>query len=239
MVEVTAFDCAQCGKRCVPGENGVGIRATKFCKQRCKKAWHRCHDSGTSSPALRTHCLRGHEFTPENTITHGGKRKCRTCHRVRHRERSRERRWSDPEYRERENQRERERCSDPEVRERNRERNREYHAAHPEVAERYRRTPKYRESYRRRNRERADRNRQIVVRAKGDHRCQDCGEEFVSSKLHLHHRDPSTKVERVSKMVTYATEAALRAEITKCDILCEPCHWAAHRRMKLAHEDAK
>lgn len=26
-----------------------------------------------------THCLRGHEFTPENTISRGGGRECRTC----------------------------------------------------------------------------------------------------------------------------------------------------------------
>lgn len=30
--------------------------------------------------ARKTHCKRGHEFTPENTIVHcGGKRACRTC----------------------------------------------------------------------------------------------------------------------------------------------------------------
>lgn len=30
--------------------------------------------------ARKTHCIRGHEFTPENTIVHcGGKRACRTC----------------------------------------------------------------------------------------------------------------------------------------------------------------
>lgn len=30
--------------------------------------------------ALKTHCLRGHEFTPENTyVRHTGQRQCRTC----------------------------------------------------------------------------------------------------------------------------------------------------------------
>lgn len=30
--------------------------------------------------AAKTECIRGHEFTPENTIVHcGGKRACRTC----------------------------------------------------------------------------------------------------------------------------------------------------------------
>jgi hypothetical protein len=48
---------------------------------------------GTHSQTKKTHCPRGHEYTPENTYTHvrnrpGGKtsrgRECKTCHRVRH-----------------------------------------------------------------------------------------------------------------------------------------------------------
>ena len=33
----TPFDCAHCGKRCIPGEN-VARHAAKFCGPRCKKA---------------------------------------------------------------------------------------------------------------------------------------------------------------------------------------------------------
>lgn len=33
--------------------------------------------------ATKTHCLRGHEFTPENTIINQGKRYCRECNRLR------------------------------------------------------------------------------------------------------------------------------------------------------------
>lgn len=29
--------------------------------------------------SMKTHCKRGHEFTPENTIRHGGRRECRIC----------------------------------------------------------------------------------------------------------------------------------------------------------------
>jgi hypothetical protein len=32
----------------------------------------------------KTHCIRGHEFTPENTYINKGARYCRECHRVRH-----------------------------------------------------------------------------------------------------------------------------------------------------------
>ncbi|WP_396275717.1 NUMOD4 motif-containing HNH endonuclease [Gordonia sp. AC31] len=31
----------------------------------------------------QTHCIRGHEFTPENTRTGGGRRTCRACERIR------------------------------------------------------------------------------------------------------------------------------------------------------------
>lgn len=36
------FDCAQCGARCVPGEN-VAAHASKFCSLACKSRWHK-HD---------------------------------------------------------------------------------------------------------------------------------------------------------------------------------------------------
>lgn len=38
---------------------------------------------GTHAEASRTHCLRDHEFTPENTREHNGARFCRTCARDR------------------------------------------------------------------------------------------------------------------------------------------------------------
>lgn len=36
----------------------------------------------TAKNALRTHCKRGHEFTPENTIAHPLGRNCRECRRL-------------------------------------------------------------------------------------------------------------------------------------------------------------
>ena len=32
--------------------------------------------------AAKTHCIRGHEFTPENTARHNNGRRCRTCSRA-------------------------------------------------------------------------------------------------------------------------------------------------------------
>lgn len=34
--------------------------------------------------AAKTHCIRGHEFTAENTYIRSGKRQCRICVRLRH-----------------------------------------------------------------------------------------------------------------------------------------------------------
>lgn len=45
---------------------------------------------GQNHNAAKTHCNRGHEYTPENTYTSpnakGGQRRCRTCWRVRYHE---------------------------------------------------------------------------------------------------------------------------------------------------------
>ncbi len=38
--------------------------------------------SPAAQQARQTHCKRGHAFTPENTYRHGGKRRCRQCHKA-------------------------------------------------------------------------------------------------------------------------------------------------------------
>jgi hypothetical protein len=46
------------------------------------------HDAvrhGTHHMARKTHCIHGHEFTPENTVMNGSARGCRTCRRARRR----------------------------------------------------------------------------------------------------------------------------------------------------------
>jgi hypothetical protein len=46
----------------------------------------RADDSPTTQNARKTHCKRGHEFTPENTTVCNGSRYCRACMRRRYRE---------------------------------------------------------------------------------------------------------------------------------------------------------
>lgn len=37
---------------------------------------------GTNAQSRKTHCPRGHEYTPENTLVSGGRRYCRACRKV-------------------------------------------------------------------------------------------------------------------------------------------------------------
>lgn len=41
-----------------------------------------CLPGHIAAKLARTHCTRGHEYTPENTYTFRGYRSCRECHRI-------------------------------------------------------------------------------------------------------------------------------------------------------------
>ena len=53
--------------------------------------------------------------------------------------------------------------------------------------------------------------------------CMRCGYNEDGSKLHLHHRDPSTKLFNISESLTVSPKR-LQEEIDKCDLLCDACH---------------
>ena len=63
-----------------------------------------------------------------------------------------------------------------------------------------------------------------------DKQCLYCGR---SRKLHLHHRDPSTKIHH--RIWTWRQERR-EQEIEKCDVLCPSCHILADWRVR--HPDA-
>jgi hypothetical protein len=69
------------------GTWNVAIEAAGF--QPRRKGW----------PERYSHCKRGHEFTPENTYTRNGERRCRICSNAAHRKRKKERYRTDPDYR--------------------------------------------------------------------------------------------------------------------------------------------
>ena len=70
----------------------------------------------------------------------------------------------------------------------------------------------------REDRKRADLN--VIKEAQG---CMRCGYNEDGSKLHFHHRDPSTKIFGISSALNYSPQR-IQEEIDKCDLLCISCH---------------
>ena len=77
--------------------------------------------------------------------------------------------------------------------------------------------------YKIKNRQREDRRRADINVLKEAQGCMRCGYNEDGSRLHFHHRDPSTKLFSVSLGVTCSPQR-LQAEIDKCDLLCASCH---------------
>ncbi len=72
-------------------------------------------------------------------------------------------------------------------------------------------------------RQRVDRQRaelNVIKEAQG---CMRCGYNEDGSKLHFHHRDPSTKLFEIHNSLTFSPQR-LQEEIDKCDLLCMSCH---------------
>jgi hypothetical protein len=53
--------------------------------------------------------------------------------------------------------------------------------------------------------------------------CADCGGRFAQCLMDFDHRDPTTKVRIVTRMICGSTTRML-AEVAKCDIVCANCH---------------
>jgi hypothetical protein len=54
--------------------------------------------------------------------------------------------------------------------------------------------------------------------------CVDCGSRFHPCALDFDHREPSTKLFTVTRMVGRAATDVILAEVAKCDIVCANCH---------------
>lgn len=53
--------------------------------------------------------------------------------------------------------------------------------------------------------------------------CVDCVKVYPAAVMEFDHRDPTTKIMQVSRLTNYPLDK-LKAEISKCDILCRNCH---------------
>ena len=54
--------------------------------------------------------------------------------------------------------------------------------------------------------------------------CLDCNQKFPHYVLEFDHRDPSTKINTVSRMARGSTWQQTWEEIQKCDVVCSNCH---------------
>lgn len=70
-------------------------------------------------------------------------------------------------------------------------------------------------------------SRAYLLRFKQNSICA-CGESNPAC-LELHHRDPKTKSDDVSRLAKDGRLEALKAELKKCDVLCKNCHAKGHR----------
>jgi hypothetical protein len=90
---VSAFNAHRWAYEHLRGEIPDGLQLDHLCRNRgCVNPWH-CEpvtgrinvlrgESFAAINATKTHCHRGHEFTPENTYLTRGKRQCRSCCRL-------------------------------------------------------------------------------------------------------------------------------------------------------------
>lgn len=83
------------------------------------------------------------------------------------------------------------------------------------------------------NKKRRDDLRKIVLRAKWNGMCKECGETHPAC-LDFHHRNREEKKENVGTMAgKNRSKKALLEEIAKCDLLCANCHRKLHHEEKL------
>lgn len=65
--------------------------------------------------------------------------------------------------------------------------------------------------------------REYMDEYKRENCCIDCGERNVEA-LQFDHRDPSIKIDTVTKLANSASLEAVMKEIDKCDVRCANCH---------------
>jgi hypothetical protein len=54
--------------------------------------------------------------------------------------------------------------------------------------------------------------------------CSDCGGRFPPCAMDFDHRDSTSKVQGVTRMIARASIERILAEVDKCDIVCANCH---------------
>lgn len=96
-------------------------------------------------------------------------------------------------------------------------------------------TPYCKSCYRDIDQERQRRIKGALVAEAGG-KCQRCGYSRCLAALEFHHRDPNDKDPQLfrTKHRREVVDAATRAELKKCDLVCSNCHRELHDELHLA-----
>jgi len=79
--------------------------------------------------------------------------------------------------------------------------------------------------------------RRILIDSYKQVPCADCGKIFPPCAMDFDHRDPATKISKISSYIYGGSEEELLSEIAKCDVVCAVCHRI--RTHKQQHEFAR
>lgn len=74
--------------------------------------------------------------------------------------------------------------------------------------------------------------RDYIDNYKRSHPCVDCGEDDIRV-LQFDHRDPSEKLNTISKLSSCSSLATVIEEISKCDVRCANCHQRKHYKERV------
>ena len=86
---------------------------------------------------------------------------------------------------------------------------------------------KHKEYYKQKRKEALAKRLEWTNNLKREKGCSICG---TKEKLEFHHRDQTTKIMNVSRMITCLVRMpVLLAEIEKCNIICFDCHIKTHK----------
>jgi hypothetical protein len=120
-----------------------------------------------------------------------------------------------------------------------REYRRQYRKNNPEKFRQYSKNnfQKRREYYANKRREFLAKRMKWINDLKNERGCKVCGGK---DDLEFHHRDKTTKIMNVSRMVTCLVKMdILLAEIEKCDVLCSKCHDSIHIKERILTEEER
>jgi hypothetical protein len=63
-----------------------------------------------------------------------------------------------------------------------------------------------------------------IIKLKEASPCMDCKRHYPYYVMDFDHRDPSTKIDGIARLIRSDSLQAVLREVTKCDLVCANCH---------------